>query len=184
MIHLSPSGISKYTLFPAWVRSFVAKVAKLTQTSKGFAKMYEKWPKIAYFWHVLREPAVCHLSPSGISKSTLFPTWAKGFVAKVAKLAPQSPGSAKKYEKWPKIACFCKISREPGVCHLSPSGISKYTLFPAWARSFVSMTARLTKTSQEFGKFFEFVWWSCLIPTPIKFNSENARSWIKSSRIS
>ena len=126
---------------------------------------------------------VCYLTPFGAWYCMQFSTWAKSFVEKFVKLAPICHEFEKKYEKWPKIACFWHVPREPAMCHLSPSGISKSTLFTAWARSFVSRSAKLAPGCPEFGKFFEFVWWSCLIPTPIKFNSENARSF-NSCRIS
>ena len=98
-----------------------------------FAMNSWKCMKIACFWTVPREPAACHLSPSGISKSTLFPVWAKSFVGKFVKLAPICQGSAKKCEKWPQIG-RCLVNQQHSTlvlsayqtrqCHIPASKIS------------------------------------------------------------
>ena len=118
MCYLSPSGTWYCTQFLTWAESFMGKCVKLAPICREFVKMSEKWPKIACFWQVPREPAMCHLSPSGISKFTLFPVWAKSFVGKFVKLAPTCQGSAKKCEKWPQIG-RCLVNQQCATLVLS-----------------------------------------------------------------
>jgi hypothetical protein len=65
--YLSHFGTWHCTQLPTWAKSFVVKIVKLAPICHEFVKKCEIWPKIACFWHVPREPAVCRLSPSGIS---------------------------------------------------------------------------------------------------------------------